>query len=46
VVDSFVRAIETSDFERRPKIVESETPVRSVKMPEMFLTGLGGQFNP
>ena len=42
VVDSFVRAIETSDFE----IAGGETLVRLVKMPEMFGTGLGGQFNP
>ena len=46
VVDSFVRAIETSDFERRLKIVEGETPVRPLNVPEMFGTGLGGQFNP
>jgi hypothetical protein len=46
VVDTFVRVIETSDFERRLKIVEGETPLRAVKMPEMFGTGLGGQFNP
>jgi hypothetical protein len=46
VVDTFVRAIETSDFERRLKIVEAETLDRSVNVPEMFDTRLGGQFNP
>jgi hypothetical protein len=46
VVDRFARANETTDLERRLKIVEGETRVRPVKMPEMFGTGLGGQFNP
>jgi hypothetical protein len=39
VVDTFVRAIETSDFERRLKIVEGETPVRSVNGRDMFAAG-------
>ncbi|HXO90506.1 MAG TPA: hypothetical protein VN849_06920, partial [Stellaceae bacterium] len=45
VVDTFVRAIETSDFERRLKIVEDEHAAQPAQMPGMFGTGLGGQFN-
>ncbi len=45
VVDTFVRAIETSDFERRLKIVEDEQAAQSEHMPGMFGTGPGGQFN-
>ncbi len=36
VVSTFVRAIETSDFERRPKIVEAEHAARPAGVPEMF----------
>ena len=44
VVDTFVRAIETSDFERRLKIVEAGTklPEYPEGVPEMFGAGLGG----
>src|SRR5882724_852603 len=45
VVDTFVRAIETSDFERRLKIVEDEYAAQPAQVPGMFGTGLGGQFN-
>jgi hypothetical protein len=45
VVDSFVRAIETSDFERRLKIVEDEHAAQPIPVPGMFSTGPGGQFN-
>ncbi len=45
VVDTFVRAIETSDFERRLKIVEDEHAAQPSHVPTMFDTGLGGQFN-
>ena len=46
VVDTFVRAIETSDFERRLKIVEAELPARREDMPKMVGAGLGRSFNP
>ena len=46
VVDTFVRAIETSDFERRLKIVEAETRECAVNAPEMFDARFRGQFNP
>ena len=46
VVDTFVRAIETSDFERRLKIVEAETLECAVNAPEMFDARFRGQFNP
>ncbi len=36
VVNTFVRAIETSDFERRLKIVEAEHAARPADAPEMF----------
>jgi hypothetical protein len=44
VVDTFVRAIETSDFERRLKIVEAGTklPEYPEGLPEMFGAGRGG----
>jgi hypothetical protein len=45
VVATFVRAIETSDFERRLKIVEDEHAAQPAHSPGMFGTGLGGQFN-
>jgi len=45
VVDTFVRAIETSDFERRLKIVEDEHAAQSSHVPGMFGTGPGGKFN-
>src|ERR1700737_1236075 len=45
VVDTFVRAIETSDFERRLKIVEDEHAAQPAHVPGMFGTGPGGQFN-
>jgi Family of unknown function (DUF5681) len=41
VVDTFVRAIETSDFERRLKIVEDEHAAQLSHVPEMFGAGLG-----
>jgi hypothetical protein len=46
VVDTFVRAIETSDFERRLKIVEADIPTSREDVPEMFGAGLGRSFNP
>ena len=46
VVDTFVRAIETSDFERRLKIVEAETLECAVNAPEMFDARFRRQFNP
>jgi Family of unknown function (DUF5681) len=45
VVDTFVRAIETSDFERRLKLVEDEYQAQREDVPKMFGTGFGGQFN-
>jgi len=45
VVDTFVRAIETSDFERRLRIVEAEYAADRTDVPEMFNTGSDGQFN-
>jgi hypothetical protein len=45
VVDTFVRAIETSDFERRLKLVETEYQARREDVPKMFGTGFGGHFN-
>src|SRR5438876_8413329 len=41
VVDTFVRAIETSDFDRRLKIVEADLPTAREEVPEMFDAGLG-----
>ena len=46
VVDTFVRAIETSDFDRRLKIVEADLPTAREEVPEMFDAGLGRSFNP
>jgi hypothetical protein len=46
VVDTFVRAIETSDFDRRLKVVETEYDERRAKEREMYGTGSGWQFNP
>ena len=45
VVETFVRAIETSDFERRLKIVEEEHAAQPAYVPGMFSNGQGGQFN-
>ena len=45
VVETFVRAIETSDFERRLKIVEDEHAAQPAYLPGMFGTGPRGQFN-
>jgi hypothetical protein len=45
VVDTFVRAIETSDFERRLKIVEDEHAAQPAHVPGMSGIGPGGQFN-
>jgi hypothetical protein len=45
VVETFVRAIETSDFERRLKIIEEEHAAQPADVPGMFGTRLGGQFN-
>ena len=41
VVDTFVRAIETSDFERRLKIVEDEHAAQLSHVPGKFGAGLG-----
>ncbi len=41
VVDTFVRAIETSDFERRLKIVEAEFSANPPDAPDTFAAGLG-----
>jgi hypothetical protein len=46
VVDTFVRAIETSDFDRRLKVVETEYDERPAKEREMYGAGSGWQFNP
>jgi hypothetical protein len=46
VVDTFVRAIETSDFDRRLKVVETEYDERRVKEREIYGAGSGWQFNP
>ena len=40
VVDTFVRAIETSDFDRRLRIMEAELPARPRGVPEMCTTRL------
>jgi len=42
VVDTFVRAIEATDFERRLKIVEADLPECPGGVPKMFDTGLVG----
>jgi hypothetical protein len=39
VVDTFVRAIETSDFERRLRIVETELPAYPPDAPDTFAAG-------
>ena len=41
VVDTFVRAIETSDFERRFKIIETELPANLPDAPDPITAGLG-----
>jgi hypothetical protein len=44
VVDTFVRAIETSDFERRLRLVEADHPSEAAGMNG---TGAGGySYNP
>jgi hypothetical protein len=45
VVDTFVRAIETSDFDRRLKVVETEYDENRAKEREMYGAGPGRQFN-
>lgn len=45
VVDTFVRAIETSDFERRLNLVEDEYQARREDVPKMFGTVPSGLFN-
>jgi hypothetical protein len=42
VVDTFVRAIKTSDFDRRLRIVEADLPARPADVPEMFDAGNPG----
>jgi hypothetical protein len=42
VVDTFVRAIETSDFDRRLKIMEAELPGHPGDVPEVFGAGNPG----
>jgi hypothetical protein len=42
VVDTFVRAIETSDFERRLRIIETELPANLPDAPDTIAAGLGG----
>jgi hypothetical protein len=42
VVDTFVRAIETSDFERRLKIVEDEHAAQLSDVPECSAPGWTG----
>jgi hypothetical protein len=39
VVDTFVRATETSDVERRLKIIETELPAHPENVSEMFGAG-------
>jgi hypothetical protein len=45
VVDTFVRAIETSDFDRRLQLVEAGLPVHPRAVAGMFGAGPGGHFN-
>jgi hypothetical protein len=45
VVDTFVRAIETSDFERRLKIVEAEHAAYAADVPGMSGHRIGRKFN-
>ena len=40
VVDTFVRAIETSDFDRRLKIMEAELPDRPREAPKCSAPGI------
>src|SRR5206468_2840566 len=46
VVDTFVRAIETSDFERRLKLVEAECSKEPRAVTGMSRAGWGGWLNP
>ncbi len=46
VVDTFVRAIETSDFDRRLKLVEADCSNDPGAAAGMCGAGLGGYFNP
>ena len=41
-IDTFVRAIETSDFERRLQILEAELPARPEEVAELFDAGNRG----
>jgi hypothetical protein len=42
VVDTFVRVIEASAFERRLKIMEAEYVAQCEDIPKMFAAGFGG----
>ena len=46
VVDTFVRAIETSDFERRLQLVEADRPDHSGAAAGIYGAGPGRLFNP
>jgi hypothetical protein len=46
VVDTFVRAIETSDFERRLKLLEADCAEREAAAPGMNGVGFGRYYNP
>jgi hypothetical protein len=46
VVETFVRATETSNVERRLKIIETELPAHPENVSKMFGARAGGQFNP
>jgi hypothetical protein len=45
VVDTFVRAIETSDFDRRLQFVEAGLPTRTRPAAGVYGAGSGGHFN-
>jgi hypothetical protein len=45
VVDTFVRAIETSDFDRRWRLVEAGLPTRPRPTAGVYGAGSGGHFN-
>ena len=46
VVDTFVRAIETSDFERRLRLVEADCSNDSNAVPGMYGPGSNRFYNP
>jgi hypothetical protein len=47
VVDTFVRAIETSDFERRPQLVEADHFNQPSEAADMYRAGSNGyRYNP